>query len=70
IEKLLLKNPDILIFDTDENKTPALAGQMLKHPAIVNFAKTKKTVTLPAKYWSCGAPAVIDIVEKLHKAPR
>jgi iron complex transport system substrate-binding protein len=70
METLLRSAPALLIQTGYRREQPSLANLVLEHAALTNLAATTATVTVPAKYWSCGLPASLYSVEVLQAATR
>ena len=70
METLLRSAPALLIHTGYRREQPSLANLVLEHAALANLAETTATVTVPAKYWSCGLPASLYSVEVLQAARR
>jgi iron complex transport system substrate-binding protein len=70
METLLRSAPALLIQTGYRQEQPSLANLVLEHAALTNLAATTATVTVPAKYWSCGLPASLYSVEVLQAASR
>lgn len=70
METLLRSSPALLIHTGYRREQPSLANLVLEHAALTDLAATTATVTVPAKYWSCGLPTSLDSVEMLQAARR
>jgi iron complex transport system substrate-binding protein len=70
LERLLLARPDILIFEQGDERGPALAQQLLRHPALEHLEAQVMTLTMPSRYWSCAGPWIAETVESLANARR
>jgi iron complex transport system substrate-binding protein len=70
METLLRSAPALLIQTGYRSEQPSLANLVLEHAALANLAATTGSVTVPAKYWSCGLPASLYSVEVLQAARR
>jgi iron complex transport system substrate-binding protein len=68
METLLRSAPALLIQTGYRREQPSLANLVLEHAALTRLAATTATVTVPAKYWSCGLPASLYSVEVLQAA--
>jgi iron complex transport system substrate-binding protein len=67
IERVLLAGVDILVIE-ESGRGPALADELLRHPAIVNLKKRVTVVELPSRFWTCAGPQLADAVDVLAKA--
>jgi len=68
METLVRSAPALLVYTGYRREQPSLANLVLEHPALTNLSATTATVTVPAKYWSCGLPASLHSVELLQAA--
>ncbi|BCJ92264.1 cobalamin ABC transporter substrate-binding protein [Terrihabitans soli] len=68
LEAAVLAKPDILIVDTGERTGPALAQEILEHPAIRALKRDIKVVALPSNLWTCAGPQLADAVSVLAEA--
>jgi iron complex transport system substrate-binding protein len=70
METLLRSTPALLVHTGYRQEQPSLANLVLEHAALADLPATTATVTVPAKYWSCGLPGSLDSVEMLQAARR
>lgn len=70
LEALLVTAPDVIITDDNTPRTPALAYETLRHPAIAALTADAERVTVPLRYWICGLPETLRAVEILAEARR
>ena len=70
METLLRSAPALLVYTGYRREQPSLANLVLEHPALAHLTASTATVTVPAKYWSCGLPASLESVELLQTARR
>jgi iron complex transport system substrate-binding protein len=68
LETLLELQPEILIVDDRKPNAPALAYEVLRHPALKALIDRSEPVIVPTRLWICGIPAVVDAVEILAAA--
>ena len=66
LERLLWGNPELLILDPQTPTSPALANQVLEHPALRGHFQSVATVTIPPQAWACGSQHVAQAVELLR----
>lgn len=66
VEELVLHRPDVLIFDSADERQGSLSTQMLFHPALVRATPETPIVHIPIRYWLCGAPRAADAVVLLR----
>ena len=67
LEMLIMARPYILIVDAGRPQAPALAFQVLDHPALTALTEKAITVAIPQRLWICGLPATIEATERLAK---
>ncbi len=65
LEMLLDLRPEILIVDDRKPQAPALAYEVLRHPALMAMIGRSVQVIVPTRLWICGIPTVVDAVEIL-----
>ncbi|TVR99040.1 MAG: ABC transporter substrate-binding protein [Rhodospirillales bacterium] len=70
METLLALAPDILITDESRDRAPALAYEILEHPAVTALLARSIRVQVPTRLWICGLPAIAEAVELLADARR
>jgi iron complex transport system substrate-binding protein len=70
METLLRSAPALLVYTGYRADERSLANLVLEHPALTQLASTTATVTIAAKYWSCGLPDSLRSVELLQRAAR
>jgi iron complex transport system substrate-binding protein len=68
LELLLFAQPDLLIMNTAEDRGPAMAYEVLRHPALVRRYHGARVVSVPSAWWSCPGPRLVDAVQRLHHA--
>lgn len=70
LESLLVAQPDLLIFNDAEDQSPALAYDVLRHPALSHRYRGARLVHVPSAWLNCPGPTLVDAVEKLAQAAR
>ncbi|MDQ3187358.1 MAG: ABC transporter substrate-binding protein [Pseudomonadota bacterium] len=68
LELLLFAQPDLLIMNAVENRGPAMAYEILRHPALMSRYGAARVVSLPSAWWSCAGPRLVDVVQRLRHA--
>ena len=68
IETLILSHPDFVIIDAEPSGAPALAYEVLRHPALRGAENEIRTISLPSRLWTCAGPSIVDAVKILVKA--
>ena len=70
LEWLLLAQPDLLIVNAAEDRAPAIAYEVLRHPALVRRYHGDRVVGVPSAWWSCPGPRLVDAVQRMRRAAR
>jgi iron complex transport system substrate-binding protein len=70
LDVLLLGQPDLLILNTRDDRTPSLADQGLHHPGLAKAFPRLHTLVLPPRLWSCAGPWVVETIAQLRTAAR
>jgi iron complex transport system substrate-binding protein len=68
LEVLLFARPDLMIINEGEDRGPALAYEVLRHPALVRRYRGARVVSVPSAWWSCPGPRLVDAVQRLQHA--
>jgi iron complex transport system substrate-binding protein len=70
LETLLVTPPDLLVFANAPDDFRTVLGDNLRHPALAEVLRERRTVHLPMPLWLCGTPHVAEAVEILAAARR
>ncbi|MGQ0568977.1 MAG: ABC transporter substrate-binding protein [Armatimonadota bacterium] len=70
LDLLLLSQPDLLIMNSVDERPPALAYDVLKHPALKQEFGAARIVNMPAAWWTCAGPHLVDAIALLWRAGR
>lgn len=70
LETAILGKLDMLIVDAGERTGPALAQEILDHPAVRALKRDVRVVALPSNLWTCAGPQLADAVALLTDARR
>ncbi|MFD1704335.1 ABC transporter substrate-binding protein [Methylopila henanensis] len=73
LELVIAKGIDLLIVDGDRAGPPAMATEMLRHPALLRLGDRVKVARVPPKLWTCAGPSLadaFDILADAAEAPR
>lgn len=70
LEAAILGKLDMLIVDSGERTGPALAQEVLAHPAVRALKHGVLVVELPSNLWTCAGPQLTDAVALLADARR
>lgn len=68
LETVLLKDADLLIVDANDRHAPALATEMLRHPALLRMGRRIEILPLPTRWWTCAGPMLTKAVAHLAEA--
>jgi iron complex transport system substrate-binding protein len=68
LEQLLLAKPDVLLVETESLHAPAMATQILSHPALRDLRRRITVVEIPRPLWSCPGPWMADALDHLEAA--
>jgi iron complex transport system substrate-binding protein len=67
LERVLMVRPDVLILDSDP-RGPALASEVLNHPALRKLGRQISVISLPSRLWTCAGPHLAEAVAVLREA--
>lgn len=67
LEELVLEEPDLII-TARPYETPALAEEVLRHPALTDLRDRAETTPVADAHWVCGTPFVTAAIHRLVKA--
>ncbi len=70
LEMLLLARPDLLIMNAATDRPPALAYEVLRHPALRQEFRPAQIVNVPSAWWTCPGPYLVDALAVLARAAR
>jgi iron complex transport system substrate-binding protein len=68
LELLLFAQPDLLIMNAADDSGPAMAYEVLRHPALMRRYHGVRVVSVPSAWWSCPGPRLVDAVQRLQHA--
>lgn len=68
LEVLLLAQPDLLVLNTVGDSAPALAYEVLHHPALAQHYRGVRVVSVPSSWWSCPGPGLVDAIQRLRQS--
>ena len=68
LEGLLVAQPDLLVMNAAGDRGPALAYEVLRHPALARRYNGARVVSVPSAWWSCPGPRLVDAVQRLQQA--
>jgi len=68
LELLLVAQPDLLIMNAIDDRPPALAYEVLRHPALRLAFRPAQIVTVPPAWWTCAGPHLVDAIALLARA--
>jgi iron complex transport system substrate-binding protein len=68
LELLLLGAPDVLIVEAEQSHAPAMATQILSHPALTSLRERIAVIEIPRPLWSCPGPWLVEALDRLASA--
>lgn len=70
LEILVMSRPDVIIAEQKPDDSQVLAYDTFAHPALQAVTKGREFITIPDKFWVCGAPFTAEAVRILSKKAR
>ncbi len=68
LEVLLRADPDLLVLGSTRKDAPALANEILRHPALLRAFAGRPKVVIPDSLRACGTPFIAEAIERLAAA--
>ncbi len=68
LEQLLRLDPALLILVRPDSRTPSLATQLFRHPALKRYRRQRRLLSIPTRWISCGSPALTEVLSRLYAA--
>ncbi len=68
LEVLLRADPDLLVLGSTRKEAPALANEILRHPALLRAFAGRPKVVIPDSLRACGTPFIAEAIERLAAA--
>ena len=68
LELLVLRAPDLLVLNRDDDLEPALSHQALQHPVLSEAFPASRRVTIPPRLWACPGPWSLEAIRRLRAA--
>ncbi len=68
LERLLVGEPDLLIFDGARADRPSVGRAALSHPALRQLLATTPQVVVPSRLWACPGMAIAEAARILAEA--
>lgn len=68
LETVILAGADMLIVDAEPDRPPALATELLRHPALLRLGRRIAIAAVPSRFWTCGGPRLAEAVAILAEA--
>lgn len=65
LELLVADPPDLIVLSGPVDEYRTVVADNLRHPALTELMRTRKTTTLPWRLWLCATPHLADAVEHL-----
>lgn len=70
LEQLIMAKPDVVIAENKTERVQIHAYDSFDHPALQNATGRKAFLSIPDKYWVCGAPFTAEAVRMLAREAR
>jgi iron complex transport system substrate-binding protein len=67
LEAVVTHAPDVLILSSFRDGPPAMATEVLRHPALEKMSNEMRIVVMPGRLWTCAGPGNIDAIALLNK---
>jgi iron complex transport system substrate-binding protein len=67
LERLVMAAPDVVIAENKTEQVQILAYDGFDHPALRAVTGGKPFISIPDKYWVCGAPFTAEAVRRLAR---
>ncbi|WP_029003026.1 ABC transporter substrate-binding protein [Azorhizobium doebereinerae] len=68
VEEIVTARPDVLVIDAEPGAPPALAQEVLRHPALADLKARR--VSVPGRLWACAGPELADAATRLAAGAR
>ncbi|GLK66786.1 ABC transporter substrate-binding protein [Hansschlegelia plantiphila] len=68
LETILTSGVDLLIVDGERAGPPAMATEILNHPALKRLGDRVRVVAIPPKFWTCYGPEIANAYDALVDA--
>ena len=65
LESLLLAQPDLVIVEQSSDRHPAMAHQILRHPALRHLLANTQTTVVDSRGWRCAGPWLTQSLAQL-----
>lgn len=66
LETLLIAAPEVVIMG-EARKTPSLATEIFRHPALNAAFGDTRIMRVPGHLWICGTPVIADVIAELNR---
>jgi iron complex transport system substrate-binding protein len=67
LEAVVASGADVLIVSASRDGPPALATDLLRHPALSALSDRTRVVVMPGRLWNCGGPAAVEAIGRLRR---
>lgn len=67
LEILVMSRPDVIIAEQKPDGSQVLAYDTFAHPALLAVTRGREFITIPDKFWVCGAPFTAEAVRILSE---
>jgi len=65
VETLMISQPEYVVLTHYRDDQPSLANAFLAHPALTSVAANWRTLDIHARYFACGSPESLQVVDDL-----
>jgi len=70
LETIVTNEVDVLILSSSRDWPPAIATEILRHPALSKLPNRPRVVVMPNRLWNCGGPPLAEAIERLLPVAR
>jgi iron complex transport system substrate-binding protein len=70
LERVIMTQPGLLIFDDHAPSNASRAQGILHHPSLRTVARRAQVAWMPSRLWICAGPWTVEAVERLAKIER
>jgi len=70
LETIVTNEVDVLILSSSLDWPPAIATEILRHPALAKLPNQPRVVVMPTRLWNCGGPPLVEAVDRLTAVAR
>lgn len=70
LEQVVMAGVEVLIVDAEPDSVPALATELLAHPALERLGRRIVVASVPSRLWTCAGPQMVEAMAILAGAAR